>query len=55
MQHDEQPAKQPPFASPADRNAWINDFGSFGMAIVDADGKHVPLHEELAKLKRKRD
>lgn len=55
MQQDEKRAEQPRFATQADRDAWLNDIGAFGMAIVDANGKHVDLKEELARLKPKRD
>lgn len=55
MQDEPKPIKHPKFASPEDFNAWHNDFIAFGTAIVDSDGRHVPLAEERAKLNGKQD
>lgn len=31
------------FASHADRKAWEKDFMAYGQAVVDQNGKHVPV------------
>jgi hypothetical protein len=48
MQQNDKPASRPPpFASEADRQAWMQDFIAFGMATLDEDGRHVPLSDML--------
>lgn len=37
------------FASPQDQQAWERDLFVFGHALLDEDGKHVPLDTVLIK------
>jgi len=52
MQQNDKPAAQPPFASEADRQAWMQDFIAFGMATIDEDGRHIQLSDMLKPAKQ---